>query len=80
MSDKGIELADLLGVISLYIGIRNLAENEEQSEQSLKLIKQNNVFAANDKQAAYLLKKLDEKFDEQNIMLNEILQALKGEK
>lgn len=76
MNDR-LEFADLLGIVSLYLGIRNLSENESQSDAQLKILKQNDVGAANDKQAAYLLQELGRKFDEQNQMLKEILEAVK---
>lgn len=74
--DNRLEFADLLGIISLYLGVRNLTENEQQSTQSLKILRQNDVGAANDKQAAYLLAELGRKFDEQNIMLKKIMDKL----
>lgn len=76
MNDR-LEFADLLGIVSLYLGLRNLTENEQQSDAQLKILKQNDVGAANDKQAAYLLQELGRKFDEQNAMLEEILKAVK---
>lgn len=72
-----LEFADLLGIASLYLGLKNLTENEQQSDAQLKILKQNDVGAANDKQAAYLLEELGRKFDEQNAMLEEILKAVK---
>lgn len=75
--ERGIEFSDLLGIVSLYLGIRNLSENEMQSDAQIKILKQNDVGAANDKQAAYLLEELGRKFDEQNRMLREILEAVK---
>lgn len=75
--DRGLEFADLLGIVSLYLGVRNLTENEQQSAQSLKILRQNDVGAANDQQAAYLLKEIGRKFDEQNEMLKQILEAVK---
>lgn len=74
--DNRLEFADLLGIISLYLGVRNLTENEQQSAQSLKILRQNDVGAANDKQAAYLLTELGRKFDEQNVMLQKIFDKL----
>lgn len=76
MNDQ-LEFADLLGIASLYLGLKNLIENEQQSDAQLKILKQNDVGAANDKQAAYLLQELGRKFDEQNAMLEEILKAVK---
>lgn len=76
MNDR-LEFADLLSIASLYLGLKNLTENEQQSDAQLKILKQNDVGAANDKQAAYLLEELGRKFDEQNAMLEEILKAVK---
>lgn len=74
---QGLEFSDWLGIVSLYLGIRNLSENEQQSDAQIKILRQNNIGAANDKQAAYLLEELGRKFDEQNTMLKEILEAVK---
>lgn len=79
MNSQKLEFSDLLGVLSLYLGIRNLTENEQQSDAQIKLMRDNDVQSANDKQAQYLLKELGRKFDEQNQMLKEIL-AKVGEK
>ena len=76
MSDR-LEFADWLGIVSLYLGVRNLSENEQQSDAQLKILRQNDVKSANDRQAAYLLEELGQKFDEQNKMLEEILKAVK---
>lgn len=73
-----LEFSDLIGVISLYLGIRNLTENEAQSDAQLKLLRDNDVRAANDKQAQYLLGELGRKFEEQNQMLKEILEKVGG--
>lgn len=72
-----LEFADILGIASLYFGIRNLTENEQQSDAQIKILQQIDVGAANDRQAAYLLEELGRKFDEQNRMLKEILEAVK---
>lgn len=73
-----LEFSDLLGVLSLYLGIRNLNENEVQSDAQMKLLRDNDVQAANDKQAQYLLTELGRKFEEQNQMLKEILEKVGG--
>lgn len=73
---RGIELGDLLGLISLYIGVQNLQENEQQSAQSLKLLRDNDVQKANDAQAAYILADINAKFDEQNAMIRKIMDKL----
>lgn len=76
--NQRLEFSDLLGVLSLYLGIRNLTENEQQSDAQLKLLRDNDVQSANDKQAQYLLEELGRKFDEQNQMLKEILEKVGG--
>lgn len=76
MGDR-LEFADWLGIVSLYLGVRNLTENEQQSDAQLKILRQNDVQAANDRQTAYILEELGRKFDEQNKMLEEILKAVK---
>ena len=70
----------ILAILSIYLGIRKLTENEQQSEAQIKILKQNDIGAANDKQAAYLLEELGRKFDEQNLMLKEILKKVGEEK
>lgn len=65
----GFEELDLLTVMSLIIGYENLIENRQQSAH-------NDVSAANDKQAQYLLEELGRKFDEQNAILKKILEAV----
>lgn len=72
-----MDFADFLGIASLYLGVRNLTENEQQSDAQLKILRQNDVQSANDRQAAYLLEELGRKFDEQNKILQEILKAVK---
>lgn len=62
---------DLVNIISLVIGMQNLQENREQSAH-------NDIHAENEAQAKYLLTELMAKFEEQNVMLREILNILKG--
>lgn len=75
--NRGLEFADALAVLSLWLNVRNLTENEQQSDAQLKILQQIDVGAANDRQAAYLLEELGRKFDEQNEMLKQILEAVK---
>lgn len=65
-----IEFADLLGIISLWVGLENMQENRQQSAQ-------NDVGAANDKQASYLLAEIGKRLDRQDKTLERILQKLK---
>ena len=66
----------ILAIVSILLGLQNLQENREQSAH-------NDVQAANDKQAKYLLEEISQKFDEQNkilaeqnIMLDKIIKLL----
>lgn len=61
---------NILNVLSIILALENLQENREQS-------KQNDVQSANDKQAEFLLKEIDRKFEEQNKMLEEIRDIVK---
>ena len=40
-NSKGIEIADLLGVISLYIGLKNLDLNEQQVDGVMRELREN---------------------------------------
>lgn len=64
---------DILSVMSFLLGLENLQENRQQSAH-------NDVSAANDKQAKFILEELGRKFEEQNTMLREILEVINGEK
>lgn len=64
---------DILSVMSFLLGLENLQENRQQSAH-------NDVSAANDKQAKFILEELGRKFEEQNAMLREILEVINGEK
>lgn len=56
---------DFLNMLSIMLALQNLQENREQT-------KQNDVQAANDKQAKLLIDEIGAKFDEQNKMLERI--------
>lgn len=64
-----LEPLDLLSLLSLIIGYQNLIENRQQSAH-------NDVSAANDRQAQNLLEELGKKFEEQNVMLRQILEVI----
>lgn len=66
---NGIEFADILGIMSFMLGMENLYENRQQSAQ-------NDVGAANDKQASYLLEEIGKRLDEQDRTLDRILKKL----
>lgn len=58
------ELINLINILSFVVGLQNMQENRLQSAQ-------NDVQAANDKQAHYLLQEINRRFDEQNKILDE---------
>lgn len=63
------ELINLINILSFMVGLENIKENRIQSAQ-------NDVQMANDKQAKYLLKESNRRFDEQNEMLRGMQKAL----
>lgn len=65
------DFIDILSVVSFLIAIENLQENRQQSAQ-------NDVNAANDKQARSMMKELKQMFQEQNDILAEILGILRN--
>ena len=67
--NEGIKWADVLGVASFMLGLENLQENRQQSAQ-------NDVNAANDKQASYLLSEIGKRLDKQDRTLESILKKL----
>lgn len=67
--NDGIKWADVLGVASFMLGLENLQENRQQSAQ-------NDVNAANDKQASYLLSEIGKRLDRQDRTLEAILDKL----
>ena len=62
--DQNNELINLINILSFVVGLQNVQENRLQSVQ-------NDVQAANDKQAKYLLNEINRKFNEQNKILEE---------
>lgn len=60
---------NLLNIYSIILAEQNLIENREQSAA-------NDVHAANDEQANFLLEELGKKFDEQNEILKRIMEFL----
>lgn len=72
------QLSNLVNAVALGIGILNLQENRAQSQY-------NDVHAANDKQAEFLLGEISKMIDEQNKrlenqdeILNKILKYIEG--
>lgn len=64
-----MDALNLLNLYSIWLGLENLYENRQQSEQ-------NDVNAANEREAKYILEQLGKKFDEQNGKLDRILEIL----
>lgn len=64
MTSNSPNYSDLLNALSLILAVENLKQNEAQSQY-------NDVHKANDEQAKLLLKEINEKFEEQNIILRE---------
>lgn len=62
---------NFINIFALGIGLENLSENRAQSRY-------NDVHAANDKQAEYLLGEIKALFDEQNAMLKQIIEHMRG--
>ena len=72
-NQRQFDAIDIISVLSFMLGYQNLQENRQQSAH-------NDVSAANDRQAKFLLEELGWKFEEQNSMLREILEVIKREK
>lgn len=66
---RKFDALDAISVLSLMLGYQNLQENRQQSAH-------NDVSAANEKQAKFLMEELGRKFEEQNEMLRQILEDL----
>lgn len=66
-----LDILDMLAILSFVIGYNNLVENREQSRH-------NDVTIANDRQANYLLKQINSRFDLLNSKIDKLLEA--GEK
>ena len=69
MDDRQFNFLDALNVASFLLGLENLYENRQQSAQ-------NDVGAANDKQASYLLSEIGKRLDRQDRTLEAILEKL----
>lgn len=69
-NNDNINSNDIINALSLLLAVANLNENREQSAH-------NDVQKANDKQAEYLLREINTRFEQQNEMLLEIMARLK---
>lgn len=65
MNSGELGFADIASALSLILGYENLMENRQQSAQ-------NDVSAANDAQAKFLLEQIGKQFEEQNKVLADI--------
>lgn len=65
MNSGELGFADIASALSLILGYENLMENRQQSAQ-------NDVGAANDAQAKFLLEQINKQFEEQNRVLADI--------
>lgn len=72
-SGKQFDAMDLLSVMSFLLGLENLQENRAQSAQ-------NDVNAANDRQAKQILSEIGARLDQQDKMLKQILDAINSKK
>lgn len=71
MNDQNNNFGDLINIIALAIGLENLFENRIQTAQ-------NDVNAANDAQAEYLLNEINRRFDEQNEKIERLLETIEN--
>lgn len=69
---RQFDALDMLSLLSFFLGYENLLENRQQSAQ-------NDVSAANEKQAKFLLEELGRNFEELKVMLREILEVVRHE-
>ena len=68
---RQFDVLDILNVLSFMLGIENLQENRTQSAH-------NDVQAANQQQAEFLLGEINKRFEEQNKILGEILERMEN--
>ena len=64
MNNYNEDFINSINILSFMIGLKNLEENREQSRH-------NDVKAANDQQAEFLLSDIHKKFEEQNRILEQ---------
>jgi hypothetical protein len=71
MNQREFDFMDMISILSLALGYENLLENRQQSAQ-------NDVGAANDAQAKFMLEEINRRFKDQNKVLAEIQQRLQS--
>ena len=69
MTNGQFDVLDALTVASFLLGYENLIENRQQSTQ-------NDVSAANDKQASYLIEEIGKRLDNQDKALETLVSKL----
>lgn len=71
MNQREFDFVDVISILSLALGYENLLENRQQSAQ-------NDIGAANDAQAKFMLEEINGRFEDQNKVLVEIQQRLQS--
>lgn len=71
MNQRELDFMDMISILSLALGYENLLENRQQSAQ-------NDIGAANDAQAKFMLEEINRRFEDQNKVLAEIQQRLQS--
>lgn len=71
MNQREFDFMDMISILSLALGYKNLLENRQQSAQ-------NDIGAANDAQAKFMLEEINRRFEDQNKVLAEIQQRLQS--
>lgn len=71
MNQREFDFVDMISILSLALGYENLLENRQQSAQ-------NDIGAANDAQAKFMLEEINGRFEDQNKVLVEIQQRLQS--
>lgn len=71
MNQREFDFMDVISILSLALGYENLLENRQQSAQ-------NDVGAANDAQAKFMLEEINRRFEDQNKVLAEIQRRLQS--
>ena len=67
---ENFDFIDVISILSFIIGYQNLVENRQQSAH-------NDISAANDAQAEYMLSRIESRLDKQDALLNQILEELR---
>lgn len=73
MYENNANFMDAVNIVALFIGILNMIQNQEQTAY-------NDVNAANEREARYLLDKIGKRLDFQDAMLKEILDYIKNDR